>query len=231
MNNVLATWGDVFTESLQSVWLGFADFVPMLLVAVVLFVIGWVIGVVVAKAVEQVFAALKVDRALASARVDNVFRRAGMSLNSGYFVGQVVKWFIIVVFLIPSLNLLFGENNDVSAFLKEVLAYLPNVIVAALILVIASVLASAVSRLVMASTKAMNVESANMLGTIVKYAIWIFAMIIALSELGVATYYMGVLFTGVIAMLALAGGLAFGLGGRDAAARLVAKVSEESRRG
>src|SRR3989344_1767602 len=148
MNNVLATWGDVFTESLQSVWLGFADFVPMLLVAVVLFVIGWVIGVVVAKAVEQVFAALKVDRALASARVDNVFRRAGMSLNSGYFVGQVVKWFIIVVFLIPSLNLLFGENNDVSAFLKEVLAYLPNVIVAALILVIASVLASAVSRLV-----------------------------------------------------------------------------------
>ncbi len=229
MNNIWVTWGDVFSKSLQDLWIGFVQFAPKLILAIVLFVVGWVLGSLVARAFEQVLGALKVDRLLSSVKADDLLRKAGMNLNTGYFVGEVAKWFIVLVFLLPSLNLILGPDNGISSFLKDdVLGYLPSVIVAAFILIIASVVSEAVAKLVTAGTRAMSLKSSNMLGAVAKYAVWVFAFIFALSELGVAKGYMGTLFAGIIAMLALAGGLAFGLGGRDAAARVLAKIGEET---
>jgi small-conductance mechanosensitive channel len=226
MSNIWLTWGDVFNASLQELWWAFIQFTPALLVAVVLFVIGWVLGNVIAKALVQVFNALKIDNLLRSVGVDNFFRKAGMNLNSGYFVGQVVKWFVVVVFLLPSLNLV--GLDSIGAFLKDdVLGFLPRVVVAALILIIATIVAEGLSKAVSASVRTMGLSSANMLGAIAKYAVWVFALIIALGQLGIADYYMSVLFTGIIAMLSIGGALAFGLGGKDAAAKFIAKVSEE----
>ncbi len=222
------TWGDVFNASLQELWWGFVNFAPKLLLAVIFFVLGWVLGTVIAKALEQVFTALKVDNLLKSVGVEGFFRRASLNLNSGYFVGQVVKWFVIIVFLLPSLNLVLGPDNQVASFLaNDVLGFLPRVVVAALILIISTIVADAISKTVTASVRSMGLSSANMLGAIAKYAVWVFAFIIALGQLGIADYYMSVLFTGIIAMLSIGGALAFGLGGKDAAAKFIAKVSEE----
>ena len=226
MSNIWMTWGDVFNSSLQQLWWGFVQFAPKLLIAIVFFVIGWVLGGVIAKALEQVFRSLKVDNLLRSIGVETFFRRAGMTLDSGYFVGQVVKWFIIIVFLIHSLDLV-GLDSIKDFLQNDVLGFLPKVIVAALVLIISTIVAEAVSKAVTASARTMNLTSANMLGTIAKYSIWIFAFIIALGQLGVADYYMSVLFTGIIAMISIGGALAFGLGGRDAAAKFIGKVSEE----
>lgn len=226
MNNIWLTWGDVFNASLQELWWGFIQFVPKLLIAVVFFAVGWVLGAIISRALEQVFDALKIDNLLKSIGIDGFFRKAGMNLNSGYFIGQVVKWFVIVVFLIPSLNLV--GLDSIKDFLQyDVLGFLTKVVVAALILIIATIVAEALSKTVTASAKTMSLSSANMLGTVAKYAVWVFAFIIALGQLGVADYYMSVLFTGIIAMLSIGGALAFGLGGRDAAARFISKVSEE----
>ncbi len=226
MNNIWYTWGDVFNASLQDLWWGFIQFVPNLILAIVLFIIGCVLGNLIAKAFEQVFVALKIDKLFHSVGADDLFRRAGLTLNSGYFIGQVVKWFVIIIFLLPSLSLVGLES--IGDFLKEdVLVFLPRVIVAAFVLIIATVVSDGVSRAILAGAKSMNLSSAHMLATIAKYAIWTFAFIIALGQLGVAAAYMQILFTGIIAMLAIAGALAFGLGGRDAAAKFIAKVSEE----
>jgi len=226
MNTIWYTWSDVFNSSLQSLWWSFVQFTPKLIIAIVFFIIGWVLGNIIAKAIEQVFSSLKIDRLFSSVGADSFFRKAGMNLNSGYFVGQVVKWFVIIVFLLPSLSLV--GLDSIGTFLKDgVLGYLPKVVVAALILIIATVVAEGLSKTVTASAKAMNLASANMLGVIAKYAIWTFAFIIALGELGVADYYMSVLFTGIIAMLAVGGALAFGLGGKEAAGRLINKLGEE----
>ena len=226
MSNIWLTWGNVFNDSLQQLWWSFIQFVPNLVIAIVLFVIGWVLGNVIAKALEQVFGALKIDNLLKSVGVDAFFRKAGMNLNSGYFIGEVAKWFVVVVFLIPSLDLV--NLNSIKSFLEDdVLGFLPKVIVAALILIIATIIADGLSKTVVASARTMSLTSANMLGTIAKYAVWIFAFIIALGQLGVADYYMSVLFTGIIGMISIGGALAFGLGGKDAAARFIAKVSEE----
>src|SRR5687768_8526511 len=98
MNTIWLTWGDVFNASLQNLWWGLVSFAPKFIIAIVFFIIGWVLGSLIAKALEQVFAALKIDSLLQSIGADDFFRRAGMRLNTGYFVGQVVKWFVIVVF-------------------------------------------------------------------------------------------------------------------------------------
>ena len=202
------------------------QFAPKFIIAVIFFVVGWVLGNLIAKALEQVFATLKIDSLFKSIGASEFFRKAGMNLNSGYFIGQVVKWFVIIIFLLPSLNLV--GLDDIAFFLKyNVLGFLPRVVIAAFILIIATVVSEAVSRTVVASAKSMNLSSANLLGAVAKYAIWVFAFIIALGQLGVAEYYMSVLFTGIIAMVALGGALAFGLGGKEHASRFISKLGEE----
>ncbi len=226
MNNIWVTWGDVFNSSLQSLWWGFIQFTPRLILAILFFVVGWALGSLVARAFEHVFGTLKVDKALNSVGVEGFFRRAGMSLNSGYFVGQVIKWFIIVIFLLPSLNII--GLDYVAYFLKEdVLGFLPRVLVAAFVLIVATIVADFLAKTVMAGARAMNLRSARMLSALTKYVIWIFAFIIALGQLGVAAGYMNMLFAGIVGMLALGGALAFGLGAKDAAARLLSRVGEE----
>ena len=226
MNNVWVTWGDVFNASLQNLWWGFIQFAPKLVLAIILFIIGWILGNLIAKAFEHVFVALKIDSLFSSIGANDLFRKAGMKLNTGYFLGQVVKWFVIVVFLLPSLNLV-GLDYIASFLQYDVLGFLPRVVVAVFILIIATVLADFVSRTVAASAKAMSVHSAHMLGAVSKYAVWIFAFIIALGQLGVADAYMSILFTGIVGMLALAGALAFGLGAKDHASRLLSRMGEE----
>lgn len=226
MNNIWITWGDVFNMSLQNLWWGFMEFAPKFILAIIFFVIGWFLGSLLAKAFEQVFSSLKVDNLFHSMGLGDFFRKAGMNFNSGYFIGQLVRWFVIIIFLLPSLSLV--GLDYIASFLKDdVLGFLPRVIVAAFVLIIATVVAEFLSKTVMAGARAMNLRSTNMLGSLVKYTIWAFAFIIALGQLGVAEGYMNILFAGIIGMLGLGGALAFGLGGKDAAARLISKLGEE----
>lgn len=219
------TWGDVFSASFRGVGWNLVQFIPYLIAAVGFFVVGLFLGNVLAKAIEQVSNALKIDNLFKSIGAEDFLRKAGMSLNVGYFIGQVVKWFLVVVFLLPSLNLV--GLDEVSVFLKDdVLGFLPRVIIAALVLVIAAVVSEGLSGTVVAAAKTMNLKAAHLFGTVAKYAVWTFAFIIALGKLGLGDY-MSILFSGIIGMIAVAGALAFGLGGKDAAARFISKLGEE----
>ena len=218
--NFIQSWSDAFNGSLIGLWSGFISFVPSLLGAIILFIIGWIVGSVVGKAISQVFAAIKIDKLFESAGANEIMNRAGLKLNVGGFIGGLVKWFIITVFLMASLEIM--GLTQVNDFLREaVLFYLPKVIIAALVLIIATVISDTMKKLVQSSAQAANVRSANMLGSITRYSIWIFAFIIALSELGIASAFMQILFTGLVAALAIACGLAFGLGGKEAASRAI----------
>ena len=151
--------------------------------------------------------------------------KAGLKLNVGGFIGGLVKWFIIAVFLMASLS--FFQLTAVTMFIQnDIIGYLPHVIAAALILIIAIVIADFMGKVGASSSRAGGLRYAGFLGTLTRYAIYVFAFIWALSQLQIGDYYMSVVFTGLIAMLALAGGLAFGLGGRDVAARTLEKLSQ-----
>ena len=220
----IETWGNVFTRSLQGVWYGVANFVPNLVIALIIFAIGWVLAALIEKLVESIFKGLKVDAALKSAGLEEVVKRAGHNLNSGAFVGTLVKWFIIVVFLIASFDVL--GLSQVTEFLRQVVYYLPQVIVAVLVLMVAVIVANAMQKLVVASSRAAHIRSAELLGRVTKWAIWIFAILTALITLGIAPSLIQMIITAVFAGAALALGLAFGLGGKDAARNWIEKTTE-----
>ena len=216
----------VLQASFRDIGLGVLYYIPSILVAIIVFVLGWVIAIFVGKLFEEVFKGAKIDVALRKAGVERVLNRGGIMLNSGKFVGELVKWFIIAVFLVAAFNILHLE--PVTAFLYLVVVqYLPNVIAAVLILFVAAIVAEAAAKVIMASSKAAGVHYANLLGSIAKWAIWIFAVLTALIQLGIATTLVETLFTGVVVAVSLALGLSFGLGGQDAAARYIEKVRTE----
>ena len=223
---ILQNWGAVLSQSFANLWVGFVSFVPALIIALIIFVVGWVVGASLSKVVEQVFKIIKVDTALKAAGVEDVTKKAGFELNSGKFIGELVRWFVVVAFLIASFEIL--GLTQVNDFLKGVvLGYLPNVIAAVLILMVAAVLADAVRKAVSAGISAAGVSSANFLGSIAKWAIWIVALFAALSQLGIAPAVLQTLFTGVVIALSLALGLSFGLGGQEAASRYIESVRHE----
>lgn len=221
----LSTWADVLTQSFQSLSYGLIAFIPNVIVAIIIFIVGWLVGAGLGRLVAQVVDSLRVDRALRSAGVERVLDRAGFKLNAGAFLGALVKWFFIIVFLLASLDVL--HLTDVTIFLRTVvLGYLPQVIVAVLILLVAAVVAEAAQRLVAGAARAANVRAANLLGALARWAIWIFAILAALDRLGISPLVQ-TLFTGVVVALALAFGLAFGLGGQQAAADYLKRVRDE----
>lgn len=222
----VSDWGEIFTRSLQGIWVGVASFVPSLVFAVIIFIVGWIVAVLIERIVETIFRHIRVDSALRAAGVEDAVKRAGYNLNSGRFVGSLVKWFVIVVFLVASFDVL--GLSQVNGFLSDVvLSYLPRVIVAVLILMVSIVVAEATKKIVIGSARAAHLSSANFLGSVAKWAIWIFAVLTVLFQLGIAAPFVQTLFMGVVVAISLAVGLSFGLGGRDAAAELISKLKHE----
>lgn len=223
MSNV-QTWGEVIAASFKDVWMGVASFIPNFLVAVILFLVGWFIAVILGQLVAQVIKAIKLDVALRSAGFDKVVEKGGFTLNSGIFIGALVKWFFIVVALVIALDIL--KLTAVTLYLREeVLPYLPKVIIAVLILLVSVVIAQFIQRLVVSSAKAANVTAADTLGLVAKWAILVFAALQAVNSLIDIMFvlnFLNIIVMGVVFALALA----FGLGGRDAAAKYIeSKVS------
>ncbi len=223
---ILSTWGQVLTLSFQNLWLGIVNFVPNLLIAIIILILGWLIGALFGRAIWQVFRSLKVDEALRRAGFESFLRRGGVNLNAGAFIGGLVKWFIIVVFLVAAFDVL--GLTQVNLFLQEVvIAYIPRVLVAALVLLVAGVIGDLVERVVVTAARTADIRSAHFAGSIAKWAIWIFAILVALSQLGIATAFSQTLFTGVVIAISLALGLSFGLGGQEAAARFIERLRGE----
>lgn len=225
---LLEKWGTALGSSFQGIWADAVPFVLNLIVAIVIFIVGWLVGALLGKVVSQIIKSVKLDTALRHAGFDSLVERAGFSLDTGAFIGGLVKWFLIVVFLVASLDVL--GLTQVNVFLQQVIGYIPNVIVAALIMLVAIVIADVLQRAVIGAAKAAEIRSANVLGTITKWSIWIFAALNALVQLGIAVQFIQMLFTGVVVALALGFGLAFGLGGQQAAAGFIEKVRNEIKR-
>lgn len=222
----LESWNIILAASFQEVWFQIANIAPRLVVALIILIIGWLVGAVLGGIVAQMFRALRFDAALESLGADELVRRAGFKLDSGAFVGALVKWFFIITFLLASVNIL--GLPEVSDFLRTVvLGYLPQVFVATLFLLVGAVVAEAAQHIVVASSRAAGSRSAGFLGSVAKWAIWVFSLLIAMTQLHIGETFINNLLSGVIAMIAIAGGIAFGLGGKDAAADLIESVRDE----
>ena len=210
--------------SLQTTWGAVAGFVPLFLGAIVVFIIGWIIAVSLGRVIEQVVHSIKLDSILEKLEVGKIMEHAGMHLNSGSFFGGLVKWFLIVASLLAAVNIL--GLAQVSTFLRDILLYVPNVVVASLILVIALIVADTVEKVIRGSVHAAGFHGGTV-GVVVRWSIWIFAVVAALLQLGIAVDLIRMVIMGLVAALALAFGLAFGLGGKDHASQFIEKMKRD----
>lgn len=223
---LIQTWADVLTQSFYGLGVGVIQFIPNVIVAVVIFVLGWLVGAALGKIVDQVVKSVKLDQGLKATGLDEAVERAGFTLDSGAFLGALVKWFFVIVFLMASLEVL--GLTQVTLFLQTVvLSYLPQVIVAALMILVGAVVAEVVRNIVAGAAKAAGVHGAGFAGAVAKWSVWVFTILAALAQLQVATAFVQTLFTGIVIAVSLAIGLSFGLGGQDAAARAIEKVRSE----
>ena len=221
---MVAQQGQVFLSALQAFWFGIITWLPGVLLALIIFIIGVIIACLIGKAIAHLINLTRVNRALHDTSFQEYVNRAGYHLDIGAFIGWIVKWFFILVFLVGAFDVL--GLGTVNTFLEQiVLVYLPRVIIAALILVVGSVLADIAGKAIRGSAKVANVSSANFIGTLARWAIWITTILFALNQLGIGSDLIQTLWIGIVAALALAFGLAFGLGAKDHASRVVDKVS------
>ena len=196
--------------------------VPALLIAVFVVVIGWMIATILGSVVEGILNKLQVNKAADNLGISKALSELSLKSNISKFAGMTVKWFVAIAFFLAASDIL--QLTQVTDFLNKVLLYIPNIIAAVLILAAGILLANVVSKVIHKSAKVSGFISPGILSKIARWSILIFAVLAALVQLGVATKLIETLFTGIVIMFALAGGLAFGLGGKDKAKDILEKV-------
>jgi len=225
--DLISQWGislgDAFNQGLG---VEIIRFLPKLLFAIVIFIAGWVVGSVLGEVVSKIVKAIKIDNILEGAGARGLLNKAGFNLNSGAFFGGLIKWFVVIGFLVAALDVF--QLQAVNALLSTVITqFIPNIAVASLILIVGAFLADFVQKVMSGAAKAVEAKSSGLVGGIARWAIWGFTIIAVLMQLHIADQMLQTLVTGLVAMLALAGGLAFGLGGRDAAAHYIEKLRSD----
>ncbi len=202
---------DIVQGSLLTLWTGVAGFVPRLIAALVVFLVGWLVAVLLGKLAYHVVRVLHVDSALTKVGFRRAWERSGFHLDTPKLFYELIKWFFIVVFLMAATNIL--GLGQVTVFLQSVVLYIPSVILAAIILLIGILVAKFLEGIVQGSVRAAGLASGNFLGALTKWAVFVFALLIALDKLQVAGDIIKIAVTGLIAAIALGLGLSFGLGG------------------
>ena len=225
MNYYSNNYSDVLGQSLSDLYARLISFLPNFIVAVIILVIGWIVAVFLAKLINQVLHSVKIDELGDKLGLDQISARTGMKMSVSGAIAWLVKWFLLIAVFLAAADIL--NLTQVSAFLNEVLMYIPSVVAGAAILLVGTMVASFLASLVRHSVKAAGLESADLLASVTQLAVMIFTVLATLDQLKVASAFVQTLFTGIIAMLAIAGGLAFGLGGKDHASRVLNKVERD----
>lgn len=227
--SMIQNWSVVTLEALQVAWQGFLLFLPKLLGAVIVFLVGWFISIGIGKLITEILKKLKVDRIFERTDWKEALERAELKITVSEFIGSVFKWIFVIIFLLASVEIL--GMIQFAEFLKKIVWWLPNLVVAVAIFIVAVIVAEILEKIIKASVKKMEVSYVGFLGTLVKWAIYVFAGLAILLQLGVTPTIINALIFGLIGTTSLAMGLAFGLGGKEAAAKLIEdlkkKISEK----
>src|SRR3990170_2653438 len=223
----VTNWGDAVlvsgTEALQN----FLGFLPALVGAILILVIGWFLAGLLASLVERGLKMVGFEKAANTTGISSFIARSGSSWTASAIVAEIIKWFIRLIAIQAAASIL--GLTQISAIINAILLWLPNLVVAIAIIVIGALIARFVAGLVRGTTGQMGFSNSELLGTIAQYAIITFAVIAAVDQLGIAETVVNTLFIGLVAMVALALGLAFGLGGQHTAAQITAGWYEKGR--
>jgi hypothetical protein len=223
MNYLDSGYPYTVVDALHKLWSEIILYLPNLVVAIIVLIVGWALGTLLGSLVYKLLAAIKIDSLADSLGLDRLSARAGRKFSVASLGRWVVKWFFFIGSLIAASDIL--GLTDVTKFLYEdVLTYAGHVIVAVVILLLGILAANFFADIVASAVKASGLHRSPALSTVTRWAILVFTVIAVLSQLQIASSFFTDLFRAVVAMLAIAGGLAFGLGGRDHAKKILDEV-------
>ncbi len=218
-------WYDLTIEALVDLWQNFLVFIPKLVGAFVIFIIGWFIAMAIAKIVSEILRKLKFNQLFERGGIKQALEKAEFKVDASGFIGAIFKWVLVIVFLLVSVEIL--GLNQFGIFLTSVLNYLPNVIVAVLIFVVAVIITDILEKIIRAAVESAKIGYGNLVGIIVKWSIWIFTIFAIMYQLGIAPGLVQTLLSGIVGLIVIAGGIAFGLGGKDTAAEIVQELKRK----
>lgn len=224
-DNLFNVWGTAVLTPLQDIWARFLFFLPALVGAMVILIVGWIVAVGLDRLVTQLLKQIRLDQTLNKVGTKTIFEKSGLDMEVSEFVGALVRWTILLVAFLAAADVL--QLNQVTDFLNNILAYIPNVFVAVGILLIGLFAAHFFAGIVRGTVGAARVHTAKLLGAITKWAIYVFTFAVALQQLGIAAVIIDRFLTALFFMFALAGGLAFGLGGQKTAGEAVEDFRKE----
>lgn len=212
---------ELLNSVLTRFWVRFVNFLPDFFGGLLLLIVGFIIAGILRKLIITLFTFLRVDSLLPKAKL---LGRGEVKLWEE-IIAEIVKWTVVILFLIPTLEI--WSLSRATTVLNQFLFYIPNVIVAVIVIFVGVVVANLVADLVKHSITTARAASASTIAVAAKSTVLFFTALIALNQLGVAQDLIRILFTGIVAMLAIAGGLAFGLGGKDLAKEILDQLKKK----
>jgi hypothetical protein len=215
--------GNPYSRALLQAWeevsTGLFNFLPNLIAAIAVFIIGWIIAGWLKSLTIRVLEIVRLSSLLKNTGIQQFLKKADLTEKVEEALGSVLKWLIVLVFFIASVNIL--GLSTVSLVLESILKYIPNVISAALILTLGVLISGLVEKLIKGAIGSVDAKSGRLVGKIASYTIVIFSILAAISELKIAQTLISTIFTGFVAMLAIGFGLAIGLGSKDLVSRVL----------
>ena len=223
--NFLTDWFDVTSLSVQQSWDHLSIFAPRIVGAVVIAVVGWLVVWLIAYVLEQILEAVRVQKLFDQIRIEEIVKKWGSKFTTTGLVVEGVRWFLYLAVFLAAISVL--DLPATSQFVSEILTYAGQAVAAAAIVVVGFVLATFLSMLVAGAVMAADLGHAGAAGSVTKFSIMVVTAITALRVLGLTPQQLNVAYIGLVAFLAIAGGLSFGLGAQRAAE----KSLEELRKG
>ena len=227
-SSLLQGWAEATALSLQAVWGQVLGFVPKALGVGVVFIIGLAVASALGHFVESILGKIKIDSVVSSTGIDKEFERAGLKFNLARFFGRLTYWLGLIVTVVLVTNSLFGQDT-VTNLLKPIFDFIPQVAAAVIILLGSVVLANFLKSVVQAAIVGARLHAPAFVATVAWWAVVVFGFIAALKQLGVGDFIVSIASTVITAAVfgtALAMAIAFGLGGKDAAARCIDKCKD-----
>jgi hypothetical protein len=219
MQTGIRDWGEAVMTSLAGALTLFLAAIPKLIGFLVIILVGWLVAGLIAKAVAAVLRTVKCNELAQRSGFAAFVHGLGVETDSAGFIAAVTKWFIRVIVLVAAFDAL--GLPAVSDVVRQLLLWLPNLVVALVVLVIGGLAAGAVASLVRGATARAALGDPALLARIARIAVWAFALVVAVNQIGIATTLVNTLFMATVGAVALALGLSFGLGGRETAAEIV----------
>jgi Conserved TM helix len=211
--------GDALKASLTGALNTFFAAIPRIIGFAVVLIVGWIIASLLARGVQALLHAVKFNDLARRAGIADFVHKMGVKDDPSAVLAGIVKWFVRLIALVVAFDTL--GLPAVSNVLQQLLLWLPNLVVALVVLVIGGLAAKALSQLVRGASSEAGFSNPEMLAAVTRVAVWGFAIVVAVNQLGIATALINTLLVGIVGALALAFGLAFGLGGRDRAAQML----------